>query len=68
MYLRVLVHWNQRVSRSPAMAMLYLAKRDGVIPDTSYDAAREVFRERYPRFQPGRGVAAYLTDHWTALE
>lgn len=64
----VLVHCNQGMSRSPALAMLYLAKREGVVPDSSYGAAREAFSDRYPRFQPGRGVDAYLREYWTRLE
>lgn len=64
----VLIHCNQGRSRSPALALLYLAKRDGAIIDTSYGDATAAFRERYPRFAPGRGVDAYLRAYWDAFQ
>lgn len=48
--------------------MLYLAKRTSEISDRSYGDARQEFQDFYPRFQPGRGVDAYLRDYWSALE
>ena len=63
----VLIHCNQGRSRSPALAMLYLAKRKGEIVNTSYDDARVAFSELYPPFSPGRGVDAYLRDYWGDL-
>jgi predicted protein tyrosine phosphatase len=65
---QVLIHCNKGQSRSPALTMLYLAKRDGTITDTSYADARSEFQDLYPRYRPGRGVDAYLTDHWTDIE
>jgi len=64
----VLVHCNQGQSRSPALAMLFLAKRRNQISDTSYHQAKEEFRELYPRFNPGRGIESYLKDYWNQLE
>lgn len=52
----VLVHCNKGMSRSPALALVYLATRAGTIPDTSYMAAKEAFNDRYTAFDPGRGV------------
>lgn len=63
----VLVHCNQGMSRSPAMALLYLTKRAGAVPDTDYQTARDVFVDRYPRFQPGNGVETYLQQYWDQL-
>ncbi|MFC5133733.1 MULTISPECIES: dual specificity protein phosphatase family protein [Haloferacaceae] len=65
---QVLIHCNKGQSRSPALAMLYLAKRASEIPDESYADARQEFQDLYPRFQPGQGVDAYLRDYWSALE
>ena len=65
---QVLIHCNKGKSRSPALAMLYLAKRANQISDDSYADARQEFQDLYPRFQPGRGVDAYLRDYWSALE
>lgn len=63
----VLIHCNQGMSRSPSLAMLYLAKREAVIPGGSYGEAKAAFEDRYPRFLPGPGVEAYLRDHWPDL-
>jgi len=59
----VLVHCNEGRSRAPTVAMLYLAKRAGALPDDHLEAAEE-FRQRYPAYAPGPGVRAYLARHW----
>lgn len=64
----VLVHCNKGQSRSPALAMLFLAKRRNAIPDASYSEAKQDFSERYPGFRPGRGVDAYLREYWQQLD
>lgn len=64
----VLVHCNQGQSRSPALAMLFLAKRRDDIPASSYEDAKQEFREMYPLFRPGNGIDAYLRDYWNELE
>lgn len=64
---QVLIHCNEGRSRSPSLAMLYLAKRERVIPDTSYREAKSAFQERYPRYAPGRGVESYLLEYWPEL-
>ena len=64
----VLIHCNKGQSRSPALALLYLAKRAGEVPDSSYAEAREEFQELYPKFLPGFGVGTYLQNYWSELE
>lgn len=63
----VLIHCNKGMSRSPALALLYLAARADAIPDPSYRAAKGEFYDRYTRFEPGTGVEAYLQNHWDDL-
>lgn len=65
---QVLIHCNQGQSRSPSLAMLYLAKRTGSISEESYSTAVQEFRELYFRFNPGRGIRLYLEDYWHQLE
>lgn len=65
---RVEVHCNQGRSRSPTIAMLYLAKRTEGIPSDSYQSARASFQDRYPDYDPGRGIHLYLEDRWVDLE
>lgn len=65
---QILFHCNQGQSRSPCLAMLYLAKRANKISDKSYEQASIEFRELYPNFNPGRGIHLYLQDYWNQLE
>jgi predicted protein tyrosine phosphatase len=64
---QVLIHCNQGQSRSPTLAMLYLAKRTDELPDDSYLVAANEFRDLYPRFSPGQGIQLYLQDYWNQL-
>lgn len=63
----VLVHCNEGISRSPSIAMIYLAKRTSEIPDSQFQDARTAFEELYPAYAPGQGIEAYLVDYWQAL-
>lgn len=64
----VLIHCNQAQSRSPALAMLFLAKRRDEISDTSYRHAKDELGNLYPGYSPGKGIEAYLGDYWDQLE
>jgi len=59
----VLIHCNQGESRSPSLAMLFLASR-GLILDESYEAAIESFDYKY---YPSMGIEIYLGTHWEEL-
>lgn len=61
---RVVIHCNEGRSRSPSIALLYLAKRAGEISDGSFDEATEAFAELYPGYAPGRGIRVYLERRW----
>lgn len=63
----VLIHCNEGLSRSPSLAMLYLAKRVGAVSDRSYQDAKADFSELYPAYSPGRGIHLYLEDWWDEL-
>jgi hypothetical protein len=64
---KVLIHCNEGLSRAPSLALLYLAKRAGVIDNSSYIAAYKDFIKRFPFYRPGRGIATYLELHWNEL-
>lgn len=65
---KILIHCNKGQSRSPSLAMLYLAKRTENISDESYRQASTEFNELYPRFNPGRGIHLYLQDYWNQIQ
>jgi len=63
---KILVHCDYGNSRSPTLALLYLAKRAHVLPDSSYDAARETFAKLYLDYYPG-GIRIYVREHWDEI-
>ena len=62
----VLIRCDQGQSRSPSIALLYLAKRQHRIPSESFLAARAAFQEIYPSYQPS-GIADYLNEVWPEI-
>lgn len=63
---KVLIHCNQGQSRSPSIAMIYLAKT-GVISNGSLAEAAKSFKEMYKPYFPGRGITAYMNRNWDYL-
>lgn len=61
---RVLVHCNQGLSRSPGIAMLYLATHTDRVSRESFELAVASFRAIYPPFAPAPGVAGWLRQRW----
>lgn len=64
---KVLIHCNLGNSRSPSLALLYMAKRAKVISDESYPAAVQDFRPVFPGYHPGLGIQIYLSQNWNQL-
>lgn len=60
----VLIHCEQGMSRSPSLALLYLATRLGALPAASLGEAEAAFQAIYPRYAPGYGIWAHLKQHW----
>ena len=63
----VLIHCNQGCSRAPSLALLYLAKRKGVIDNDSYQRAKDDFKKLGAFYTPGNGINIYLTKRWNDL-
>ena len=60
---KILVHCNQGQSRSPSIALVYLAQK-GVVSSGSYQEARKDFLKIYPTYMPGIGFRLYLQKYW----
>ena len=60
----VLVHCNQGCSRSPSIAILYLAVHTDLLPRSSYDLAKNLFIQIYPPFAPAGGMDGFLRERW----
>lgn len=63
----LLVHCNQGRSRAPSLALLFLAKKLGVIGNGSFNVARSDFQHLYPSYAPGQGIERFLKEHWKEL-
>lgn len=61
----ILVHCDHGLSRSPTLALVYLAKRTSALPDGLHDAFQE-FARLYPRYAPG-GIFDYVSKHWREI-
>lgn len=62
----VLLRCNVGKSRSPSLALFYLA-RTGQIDSISYESARADFVEIYPEYEPGEGIRLYMENNWAKL-
>lgn len=65
---KILIHCNKGMSRSPGLALIFLAKITEEISNESYDDAKNEFLKLYPSYQPGRGVDDYLRKYWDDLQ
>jgi hypothetical protein len=62
---RVLVHCNQGFSRSPAVALLYMARFTDRFRAMDHGTAVQQFRRIYPTYAPAAGIAKYVRLHWS---
>ena len=62
---KVLVHCNMGESRSPAIALLFMASRLKAISNESLDTAETEFKRIYPMYNPNRGLREYLRQQWS---
>lgn len=63
----VLIHCNQGESRAPTLALLFLAKHLGMIPNGSFSDAKEAFASLYAGYRPGAGIQQFLTTNWAMV-
>jgi len=64
----LLIHCNQGESRAPALALLLMSKRLGVLSPVSYNEAAQEFSDMYPAYRPGHGIRTFLMEHWEAIK
>lgn len=63
---QVLIHCNQGLSRSPSIALIYLAKK-GMIDNNNLNDAIKSFTKLYPGYRPANGILKYMLNNWIYL-
>lgn len=63
---KILIHCNQGLSRSPSIALLYLAQI-GQIRNDSFQNATIDFMKLYPMYKPGNGILMYMARNWNEI-
>jgi len=63
----LVIHCNLGESRAPSLALLFMAKDLKAINGGTYAEASEAFRQVYPSYRPGRGIATFLNRNWHTL-
>jgi hypothetical protein len=61
--MKVLVHCNEGMSRSPSLVLLYLIKH-GIIKGNTFEDCEAVFMQVYPEYNPGAGIRGFMKEHW----
>jgi len=61
---KILLHCNLGQSRSPTIALLYLAKFTNRFNHLGIDDAVAAFRQVYPPFNPAKGMADFARINW----
>lgn len=62
--MKVLVHCNLGESRSPAIALLFLATRSRTITDHSLEEAESEFLKKYSKYHPNPGLREHMHRNW----
>ncbi|MDE2025157.1 MAG: dual specificity protein phosphatase family protein [Patescibacteria group bacterium] len=61
---KVIIMCNQGLSRSPTIALLYMAKVLKSLNNNSFASAAKDFKELYPEYAPG-GIGDFVNEHWS---
>jgi hypothetical protein len=62
--MKVLVHCNEGMSRSPSLCLLYLIKQ-GIIKGDTFSDCEAAFMQIYPEYNPGEGIRGFTKEHWS---
>lgn len=62
----VLINCNKGESRSPSVALFYLAHL-GVVKNDTFSIARTDFLDIYPNYKPSYGISLYMHFAWESL-
>ncbi|MGA2297888.1 MAG: dual specificity protein phosphatase family protein [FCB group bacterium] len=63
---KILIHCNQGQSRSPSIAMIYLA-RIRFISNNKFENTVQDFINIFPNYNPGTGIKLYMKKNWDTI-
>jgi hypothetical protein len=61
---KVLIHCNKGESRSPSIAMLYMAIYTDAFSQKSFNEVEKEFQLLYPMYKPAKGIRGFLQQNW----
>ena len=61
--IKVLIHCNEGMSRSPSLGLLYLIKHGHIQGETLEDCEAE-YLKIYPEYNPGKGIREFVKENW----
>ena len=62
----ILIHCDWGQSRSPTLAMVFMAKILKILPDNFYEALKE-FKILYPEYVTPSGISKFVKENWRKL-
>lgn len=65
---KVFIHCDEGVSRSPSIAMVYMAKRKGAIRDKDHVFAKYDFTNIYCTYFANKGIDDFLFRNWFKIK
>ena len=63
---KVLVHCNQGMSRSPTIALLYLASYTSALGKNDFEQTLVDFKKLYPAYAPAGGMYYFAQQNWNS--
>lgn len=63
---KVLVHCNQGMSRSPTIALLYLASYTSTLGKNDFEQTLVDFKKLYPAYAPAGGMYYFAQQNWNS--
>lgn len=65
---KVFIHCDEGVSRSPSIAMVYMAKRNNEITNKDHVFAEREFSHIYPNYFAYSGISDFLFKNWFKIK
>lgn len=65
---KIFIHCDEGKSRSPSIALVYMAKRMKIISSKDHVFAEREFTDIYPQYYAGKGISDFLFNNWFKIK